>query len=165
MRIELWRHSKISVHHGKTKLWNKAGILPSGVGELQQLASSVDEESCGEVTHSCRRPGKESRSSASPPFLTSRQHGCCCLTVPPLVPILCCALCDQSWTENPVSHDAAIRKCFTTILGVQASAVPELTHRTVSLLSLEEASVCRAHQGHTPRRIGGWVGNGPETQS
>ena len=30
MRIELWTHSKISIHHGKTKLWNKAGILPSG---------------------------------------------------------------------------------------------------------------------------------------
>ena len=44
MRIELWRHSKISVHHGKTKLWNKAGILPSGVEELQQLSSSVDED-------------------------------------------------------------------------------------------------------------------------
>ena len=45
MRVELWRHSKISVHHGKTKLWNKAGVLPSGVEELQQLASSVDEGS------------------------------------------------------------------------------------------------------------------------
>ena len=43
MRIELWTHSKISIHHGKTKLWNKAGILPSGVEELQQLASSVNE--------------------------------------------------------------------------------------------------------------------------
>ena len=29
MRIELWTHSKISIHHGKTKLWNKAGILPA----------------------------------------------------------------------------------------------------------------------------------------
>ena len=44
MRVELWRHSKISVFHGKTKLWNKAGILQSGVEELQQLASSIDEE-------------------------------------------------------------------------------------------------------------------------
>ena len=44
MRVELWRHSKISVHHGKTKLWKRAGVLPSGVEELQQLASSVDEE-------------------------------------------------------------------------------------------------------------------------
>ena len=44
MRIELWRHSKISVHHGKTNLWNKAGILPCGVEELQQLASWVDED-------------------------------------------------------------------------------------------------------------------------
>ena len=44
MRIELWRHSKISVHHGKTKLWNKACVLHSGVEEFQQLASSVDEE-------------------------------------------------------------------------------------------------------------------------
>ena len=43
MRIELWRHSKISVHHGKTKLWNNAGILPIGV-QVQQLASSVDED-------------------------------------------------------------------------------------------------------------------------
>ena len=43
MRIELWTHSKISIHHGKTKLWNKVGILPSGVEELQHLASSVDE--------------------------------------------------------------------------------------------------------------------------
>ena len=42
MRIELWTHWKISIHHGKTKLWNKAGILPSGVEELQQLASSMD---------------------------------------------------------------------------------------------------------------------------
>ena len=43
MRIELWTHSKISIHHGETKLWNKAGILPSGVEQLKQLASSVDE--------------------------------------------------------------------------------------------------------------------------
>ena len=31
MRIELWRHSKISVHHGKTKLWNEA-VLPQRSG-------------------------------------------------------------------------------------------------------------------------------------
>ena len=48
--------------------------------------------------------------------------------------------------EFCVLHDAAIRKCHTTILGVQASAIPELTHRTVSLpftrggLGLQSAS-------------------------
>ena len=39
---ELWDHAKISLHNGKTKVWNRGGIAPSGWSNLQQMA--VDED-------------------------------------------------------------------------------------------------------------------------
>ena len=34
LQEELWRHAKIQVHHGKTKMWNRSGTTPTGVEEL-----------------------------------------------------------------------------------------------------------------------------------
>ena len=69
--------------------------------------------------------------------------------------------------EFCVSHDAAIWKCLTTILGVQASAVPELTHSVTPSHSRRPRSAERIKDTH--RRVlgelGGWVGHGPETPS
>ena len=46
MSTKLWAHSKISLHHGKTKIWNRGGICPKGCGcgeetRLRQLDSKV----------------------------------------------------------------------------------------------------------------------------
>ena len=67
--------------------------------------------------------------------------------------------------EFCVSHDAAIWKCLTTILGVQASAVPELTHRTVSLPLTRSAERIKDTHRRVLGELGGWVGHGPETPS
>ena len=34
LREELWRHSKISLHQGKTCIWNRGGIVPTRCEEL-----------------------------------------------------------------------------------------------------------------------------------
>ena len=38
---ELFRHAHISVHHGKTQVWNRGGAEPSGIVELTRAAQSV----------------------------------------------------------------------------------------------------------------------------
>ena len=39
---ELWRHAKISVHHGKTKVWNRGGTCPDACAVLTEAARMVD---------------------------------------------------------------------------------------------------------------------------
>ena len=39
---ELWRHAKISVHHGKTKVWNRGGTCPDACAALTEAARMVD---------------------------------------------------------------------------------------------------------------------------
>ena len=31
VRQELWRHANIDIHSGKTKIWNRSGVTPTGV--------------------------------------------------------------------------------------------------------------------------------------
>ena len=40
----LWEHSRISVHHGKTQIWNKAGEEPRGWRALTAAAPLLDPE-------------------------------------------------------------------------------------------------------------------------
>ena len=42
LQEELWRHAKIQVHHGKTKMWNRSGTTPTGVEELTASARVLD---------------------------------------------------------------------------------------------------------------------------
>ena len=37
LREELWRHAKISVHHGKTCIWNRGGVVPDRCDELEAV--------------------------------------------------------------------------------------------------------------------------------
>ena len=41
---ELWGRANIQVHHGKTKVWNRAGVKPAGCDELTAAARLVKEE-------------------------------------------------------------------------------------------------------------------------
>ena len=41
LREELWRHAKISVHHGKTCIWNRGGVIPDRCDELEAAARAV----------------------------------------------------------------------------------------------------------------------------
>ena len=43
LQVELWRHARISVHQGKTQLWNRAGVVPSGT-EVLTAATRVEDE-------------------------------------------------------------------------------------------------------------------------
>ena len=42
LREELWRHARISVHQGKTRIWNRGGIMPDRCNILEQVARVVD---------------------------------------------------------------------------------------------------------------------------
>ena len=44
VREDLERHANISIHHGKTKVWNKGGHEPASCQSLQRAAREVDEE-------------------------------------------------------------------------------------------------------------------------
>ena len=39
---EMWRHAKITLHFGKTVIWNKSGRAPEGVEVLEEAARRVD---------------------------------------------------------------------------------------------------------------------------
>ena len=41
---ELARHAQVSIHHGKTQVWNRGGATPPGVEELTRLARLVKPE-------------------------------------------------------------------------------------------------------------------------
>ena len=42
LQRELWNHARISLHLGKTKVWNRAGICQRGCEEMQRAAVLVD---------------------------------------------------------------------------------------------------------------------------
>ena len=42
LQEEVWRHAKIQVHHGKTKMWNRSGTTPAGEEELTASARVLD---------------------------------------------------------------------------------------------------------------------------
>ena len=42
LQQELWRHSRISLHLGKTQVWNRVGFEPPACAELQQAAEEAD---------------------------------------------------------------------------------------------------------------------------
>ena len=39
---ELWRHARIQIHQGKTKIWNKGGFAPVGWEDLEPGARMMD---------------------------------------------------------------------------------------------------------------------------
>ena len=39
---ELWQHAKISVHNGKTRVWNRGGIVPDRCDVLEAAARAMD---------------------------------------------------------------------------------------------------------------------------
>ena len=43
LQHELWRHSRIEVHQGKTQLWNRDGVMPSGCEAMTIAARAQDE--------------------------------------------------------------------------------------------------------------------------
>ena len=43
LQHELWRHSRIEVHQGKTQLWNRDGVMPSGCEATTIAARAQDE--------------------------------------------------------------------------------------------------------------------------
>ena len=47
LREELWRHSKISLHQGKTCIWNRGGIVPTRCEELEETARIADPRTRG----------------------------------------------------------------------------------------------------------------------
>ena len=44
LRQELWRHCRISLNNGKTRLWNRAGFFPRGCEALEDAARVDDPE-------------------------------------------------------------------------------------------------------------------------
>ena len=44
LRQELWRHCRISLNNGKTRLWNRAGLFPQGCEVLEDAARRDDPE-------------------------------------------------------------------------------------------------------------------------
>ena len=42
LREELWEHAKISVHHGKTRVWTRGGVVPDRCDVLEAAARAVD---------------------------------------------------------------------------------------------------------------------------
>ena len=44
LQAELWRHAKITVHGGKTKVWNSTGERPEACHELERVARLSDPE-------------------------------------------------------------------------------------------------------------------------
>ena len=63
LQRELWIHSRIQVHQGKTQLWNRGGVEPRGWELLAANAVRSDPDAlCGEVTRRCPPTSKASRS-------------------------------------------------------------------------------------------------------
>ena len=49
---DLWAHSRIQIHAGKTQIWNRAGVVPPGHDALLRAAQTVDPHAklwCGDL--------------------------------------------------------------------------------------------------------------------
>ena len=44
LQQELQSHAEIQLHHGKTQVWNRGGVVPSGIEELTRMARRVKPE-------------------------------------------------------------------------------------------------------------------------
>ena len=44
LQQELQSHAEIQLHHGKTQVWNRGGVVPSGTEELTRMARHVKPE-------------------------------------------------------------------------------------------------------------------------
>ena len=62
-----------------------------------------------------------------------RQHGCCCLIARRHANFVLRTVRPELAMDYAVSHDLAIWRCMTQILGIHAENVPELSHQTASL--------------------------------
>ena len=64
---EMWRHAKITLHFGKTVIWNKSGRAPEGVEVLEEAARRVDPVLwCGGATQNSPMTVRELLSWALP---------------------------------------------------------------------------------------------------
>ena len=56
---ELYTHAHIQVHHGKTQVWNRGGVLPNGIAELTRAARMLKPGAlCGREMLTCQLPNK-----------------------------------------------------------------------------------------------------------
>ena len=76
LQQELWRHSRMSLHLGKTQVWNRAGFEPRACAELQHAAEEADPDAVvwkGSQEMPCSERGVE---ILGPPVILSMSRPC-----------------------------------------------------------------------------------------
>ena len=157
---ELWDHARISLHNGKTKVWNRGGIAPSGWSNLQQMASKEDPDAVvwrGDTFLPTSRQGllilgtPVGHDFVKEQLLIRREKHDVLLQRIPAVPHLQAAwllltffaAARANFTlrtvrpalveEFAASHNHAIWTCLVKILGIDGSAVSEAAKKAVTL--------------------------------
>ena len=157
---QLRDHARISLHSGKTKVWNRGGIVPSGWSNLQQMASKEDPEAVvwrGDTSLPTLRQGllilgtPVGHDDFVKEHLRSRREKHDVLQRIPAVPnfqaawllLTFCAAARANFTMRTVrpalveefaaSHNHAIWTCLVKILGIDGSAVSEAAKKSVTL--------------------------------
>ena len=163
LREELWRHARISVHQGKTRIWNRGGIMPDRCNILEQAARAVD------PTAKVWRGSHEDRAESQGIIVlgtpvghqefvkqellkTVAEHSKLLLKIPEVKDLQCAWLLllycgaaranfylrtvrPELTEEFSQRHDEQIWRCFCTIAGVAPEA-PSPSSRAVTSLPL-----------------------------
>ena len=161
LRQELWRHCRISLNNGKTRLWNRAGLFPQGCEVLEDAARRDDPEAVvwkgnPELPHSQqgikilgtpvgrREFGEhelESRANTHAELLEKipcvKDLQCVWLI------LLYCGVSRGNFFIRAVSpdhslhfaqrHEEQIWRCFTTLIGVVPEAISESARSAATL--------------------------------
>ena len=158
---ELWSRANIRVHHGKTKVWNRAGAEPRGCAELTAAARMVKENATvwvGDRSLPSAAQGKRVLGSliGHPDFVRSflekktAEHSVLLERIPAvpdlqsawLLLLFCAAPRSKIWlrTVQPelvdafaTAHDVGLWQCLCAILHVNGDMVTASAKETASV--------------------------------
>ena len=151
LQRELWNHARISLHLGKTKVWNRAGIRQPGCEEMLRAAVLVDPNARVWRGDTSTPPSEQSLKILGTPVgqpkyltaklqeLSAKHKGFCWNEYMFVVDLLCGDTCElhsrkraTSWASQFVrQHDANVWQCFCE---VNPDQVTTSSMRTASLL-------------------------------
>ena len=161
LQRELWVHARISLHLGKTQVWNRSGECPPACEEMQRAAVQVDPDVRvwnGDVS----RPGSEQGLKilgtpvGQPEYVTTKldqlieKHRVLLERIPAVndlqsswLFLTFCAATRANYTLRnvqpelalwfAVQHDANVWQCFCNLLGVNPDQIPANSVQTASL--------------------------------
>ena len=141
LQHEFFTHSSIRVHHGKTQVWNRGSVAPTGIEVLQAVARVHDPDVIAWRGDSTLRGVDQGVRILGPHWDTQTLFVPICLrclshdqllekvlTVQDLqcawlLLLFCCGARPELTAGFAAHHDASLRRCLSSLLGVAPASI------------------------------------------